>query len=224
MTNQTESFGQKKSNFLAQCPKNQNAKKSVITFSEEPFVSSKSPYEQVEGSTVYLDQKVLSNSQNFLALNIRHWWKKLRLNFFSIFALKVPLDTWTCSLSTPSSFSWGMAEVYLCQKSESQRRSCNFFEKGMSNWSYGQVERSFDTIAGKNDIRSKIFAPCLKLILKSTFFSKISFFSKETFIWARRMQFWQPGQLFRGNANWFLSISDADKKQKETKRIFFKKS
>ena len=122
--------------------------------------------------------KLLSNSQNSLALKIRHWWKKLKLKLFSFFPLNVPLDTWKCSLSTPSSFSWRMAEVYLCQMSESQRRSCNFFEKEMSNWSYGQVERSFDTIAGKNDIRSKIFAPCLKLILKSTFFSKNFFFLK----------------------------------------------
>ena len=101
--------------------------------------------------------------------------KKAQAQFFLNFSTKSSSGHVNMQFVYTVNFFMRNGWSFLCQMSESQRRSCNFFEKQISNWSYGQVERSFDTIAGKSDIRSKVLAPCLKLILKSIFFQKFLF-------------------------------------------------
>ena len=49
------------------------------------------------------------------------------------------------------------------------------------------------------------------------------FFSQKTLLWADRMQFCQPSWFFRGNAENFCSISDADKTERFRNDTFLKK-
>ena len=58
----------------------------------------------------------------------------------------------------------------------------NFWQKGKETWQ-----------------KAKFLRPMSQIDLKKQIFPKNLFFLKQKFLWAHRMQFWQPGQIFQEN-------------------------
>ena len=105
--------------------------------------------------------------------------------------------------------------------SESKRIVVRFSEKVL-NWTYGLVKWSFDINREKKNWQWAITFCPMSQNDKKQIFPKFCLL-KKTFLWADRMQFWQPNWFFWGNAKNFCSISDADKTERIRNDTFLKK-
>ena len=99
-------------------------------------------------------------------------------------------------------------------------RSVASYQKKSKKWSYGQVEGSFGTTAGKKLTKSHNFsAPCPKLT-KNRFSPKNSFFSRKQSSGYIECCFDNPADCFGETAIGFVQ-SLTQIKQKERERIIF---
>ena len=71
--------------------------------------------------------------------------------------------------------------------------------------------------------RPIFFAPCPKLTKKTDFFPKNFTFLNKRFIWAQRMQFWQPGQFLEENQKVMFNLRRWQNRKKQ-KWYFLRKS
>ena len=212
-----EKFPTKRAVVFAQCPKMQVVKKKEKKFFQNLF-SSKSSDGQVR------NRYWLPIRKNFVKRvktcgSIFDTDKKAQKFLFFIHQI----IQWTREievLKTSPNFSWRKAAIFLVA-SQSHQKCCELIKKIMKMvvWT---SRKKFCTTAGKKLSKGHIFSvPCPKLIWKQIV--PKMFFLKKTILWVLRMQFWQPGRLFWGNANRYCSISDADKTKRNREESFREK-
>ena len=121
-----EKFSTKRPIVLAQCPKMQNAKTGLLTFSEDVF-SIKIFLWTSRKQCQLARRKFLWKGQNVVAQSTT---VTKQLKNFSFPIHQIFLWTRENEVLTPRpSFSWRKAEVFFCQLSECHKKKCKFFEK-----------------------------------------------------------------------------------------------